>query len=161
MKPINEGNGYFVSDEGRVYSTHYGNLRELKQWTNLFGYRLANLRVNGKVVHRYVHLLVLDAFVGPRPAGMQARHGVHGKSVNTVSNLSWGTKSQNELDKRRDGTFSNGDKNKISRYDAWRIHKLSGIIPRRKLARLFRVSYPTIANIQLGRGKKGSLQEAA
>jgi hypothetical protein len=51
-----------------------------------------------------VHQLVANAFLGPRPVGMEICHGPEGQFVNTVDNLSYGTSKQNSLDMRRDGT---------------------------------------------------------
>ena len=63
-----------------------------------------NLRRDGRTYHFFVHVLVLEAFVSPRPIGMVSRHGPLGKDCNHVSNLSWGTQKQNIADKERDGT---------------------------------------------------------
>lgn len=61
-------------------------------------------RDDGKCVRKYVHQLVLGAFVGPCPSGMVCRHGPHGKYDNHLYNLSWGTQKENIADKARDGT---------------------------------------------------------
>lgn len=45
-----------------------------------------------------VHNLVLEAFVGPRPPGMECRHLDSNKLNNRLYNICWGTKSQNALD---------------------------------------------------------------
>jgi hypothetical protein len=51
-----------------------------------------------------VHRIVMAAWVGPCPDGCEVRHGPNGVSDNSVSNLSYGTRSENQLDRRRDGT---------------------------------------------------------
>lgn len=48
---------------------------------------------------RYVHHLVLETFVGPRPEGMEARHLNGDYSDNRLQNLAWGTKAQNMQDR--------------------------------------------------------------
>jgi hypothetical protein len=55
----------------------------------------------------YVHRLVLLAFVGPCPEGLEARHGSGGSKDNRLVNLSYGTSSQNTQDRYRDGTACN------------------------------------------------------
>jgi NUMOD4 motif/HNH endonuclease len=56
---------------------------------------------------RPVHSLVLEAFVGPRPEGAEIRH-LDGDPTNArLSNLAYGTRSENVLDKRRHGTDHN------------------------------------------------------
>jgi len=52
----------------------------------------------------YVHRLVLAAWVSPCPDGCEVCHGPNGVADNSISNLSYGTRSENHLDKRRDGT---------------------------------------------------------
>lgn len=51
-----------------------------------------------------VHHLVLNAFVGERPAGTEACHKDGDASNNAVNNLRWDTHLANEDDKRRHGT---------------------------------------------------------
>lgn len=59
----------------------------------------------------FVHALVLEAFVGPRPAPeMEARHLNGVPSDNRLSNLIWGTASENAFDRVRHGTHSNANK---------------------------------------------------
>ena len=53
-----------------------------------------------RVKHRTIHQLVLEAFDGPRPEGMEARH-LNGMSFdNRLVNLKWGTSVENGKDKR-------------------------------------------------------------
>lgn len=56
---------------------------------------------------RLVHQLVLEAFGGPRPEGMIARHLDDNPDNNHASNLAWGTYSDNLYDAIRNGTHSN------------------------------------------------------
>jgi hypothetical protein len=51
-----------------------------------------------------VHRLVAAAFLGPCPSGHEVCHGPNGKQDNRLTNLSYGTRSQNQLDRYRDGT---------------------------------------------------------
>lgn len=67
-------------------------------------YAFVNLSKNGKVTTRYVHHLVLEAFVGPCPPRQWARHGPAGLMDNRLTNLSWGTPGDNAHDRKRDGT---------------------------------------------------------
>lgn len=67
-------------------------------------YLCVNLCENGRSKKFPVHILVLQAFVGPRPDGMVSRHGQCGRFCNRAENLTWGTQKQNIGDKHRDGT---------------------------------------------------------
>lgn len=76
------------------------------------GYRRVRLsRRKGEYSTRPVHVLVLEAFEGPCPPGMETLHGPGGPADNRwPENIRWGTKAQNELDKLRDGTLRFGSR---------------------------------------------------
>ncbi len=57
-----------------------------------------------------VHLLVLEAFVGPRPLGLVARHLDDDPSNNSLENLEWGTYQDNTFDRVRNGHDGNARK---------------------------------------------------
>jgi hypothetical protein len=59
-----------------------------------------------KVAH-----LVLEAFVGPRPAGYEARHLDDDQANNALSNLAWGTPKQNGDDRVKNGRSAPGSRN--------------------------------------------------
>lgn len=54
---------------------------------------------HGKRTEKFVHHVVLETFVGPRPEGMEARHLNGNHSDNRLRNLAWGTRAQNGQDK--------------------------------------------------------------
>lgn len=60
--------------------------------------------------YRYVHHLVLEAFVGPRPAGQEGLHGDGNPANNRAANLRWGTRAQNSDDAVRHGTHPQAKK---------------------------------------------------
>jgi hypothetical protein len=68
-------------------------------------YCSVSLSRDGQYKNFLVHRLVLAAFVGPCPQGMEGRHfpDRHTKN-NALSNLSWGTPSQNQADRIVHGT---------------------------------------------------------
>lgn len=67
-------------------------------------YLAVSLSKDGVVTKVLVHRLVAAAWIGPCPDGQEVCHGPNGQRDNSVSNLSYGTRSDNKLDKRRDGT---------------------------------------------------------
>ena len=80
------------------------------------GYVVVRLTdVLGATRRAFIHQLVLEAFVGECPSGCQALHGPKGSSVNRLSNLCWGTPSQNQLDRFRDGTDTSGERNPLAK----------------------------------------------
>ena len=65
------------------------------------GYLRVTLSAGGRQRTRPVHVLVALAFKGPRPRGREVRH-LDGVKVNCrPGNLAWGTKRQQEKDKKR------------------------------------------------------------
>jgi HNH endonuclease len=65
------------------------------------------LQIDGKSL--FAHKTVLLTFVGPPPSKKhQAAHDDGNKSNNSVQNLLWKTKKQNEADKKRHGTVTGG-----------------------------------------------------
>lgn len=111
--PVPEWEGiYEVSDQGRVRSlprlrknggTWGGKI--LRPGLVGAGYPSVALCRNGKHRTYLIHQLVAAAFIGPRPAGQEVRHGPPGDRLdNRASNLSYGTPKQNYADMIRDGT---------------------------------------------------------
>lgn len=67
---------------------------------------------------RLVHHLVLEAFVGPRPNGMEACHTDDDFSNNALSNLRWDTPSSNVADRIRNGKQPRGERHGRSKITA-------------------------------------------
>ena len=114
---------YEVSSKGRVRSTDkvvranaHGGTRTIKgkirtlQLNPRNGYVYCSLRDSGRSKNLRVHRLVLEAFVGPCPDGMEALHIDGNKLDNSVENLRWGTHSENMLDKVAHGKDHNASK---------------------------------------------------
>ena len=66
------------------------------------GYNAVQLKANGVGSTRYVHRLVLEAFVGPAD-GRVCCHGNGDRKDNRLPNLRWGTYRDNALDKAKHG----------------------------------------------------------
>lgn len=105
---------YEVSDLGRVRSvdrvivTDAGvekrlQARILKSGMNRRHRHVALCRGDGGRSFR-VHRLVMEAFVGDLPEGMEVRHLDDDPDNNRLSNLVYGTRSENVLDRVRNGT---------------------------------------------------------
>lgn len=99
-KPVPGWEHYEVSDAGRVRS-----LRGLlKPWKVSGDYRQLRLYKDRKPTTFTVHTLVMLAFVGPRPDGLETRHLDSVPSHNCLINLVYGTRSENVMDEVRRGT---------------------------------------------------------
>lgn len=102
--------GYTAGDNGTVWSKNGAgkSWRQKSSRDNGKGYLGVRLWQNNKLYSRYVHRLVLEAFVGPCPEGCEARHFPDRCRSNCrLENLSWGTAHQNAADKIAQGTSGN------------------------------------------------------
>jgi hypothetical protein len=128
---------YAVSNLGRIHGaarkgTRGGQLTAFPK--DRHGYLAVRLYLpNGVRREARVHQLVLEAFVGPCPDGMEARHlnGIH--TDNRLANLEWNTKAVNTADRNKHGTSAK----KLNRLD----------VPRIREAVLFGARRADIANI--------------
>jgi len=108
---------YEVSDLARVRSlprmTRHAGLKGgqiLRTPLGNHGYPTVNLSVDGHRKVHLVHRLVAAAFLGPCPEGMEVRHLDGNRGRCELSNLAYGTHSENELDKLRHGTHITGSR---------------------------------------------------
>lgn len=92
--------GYEVSDCGEVRRA--GKLKT--QMSDRKGYLWVSLWLHGKSYTRYISRLVAAAFIGPRPVGEEVRHRNGINTDNRSENLQYGTRTENEHDKRAHGT---------------------------------------------------------
>lgn len=109
-KPIPSGPGYEVSDDGRVRSLKRGYPIELKLHTDKHGYLYYRRCIGERKTWRTVHGALMEAHVGPRPEGQQVRHLNGNNQDNRLSNLVYGTHSENILDQVRHGRHGNASK---------------------------------------------------
>jgi hypothetical protein len=119
--------------------------RKLKPSIQKWGHLTVVLYVNGKRISTGVSRLVLLAFKGPCPEGMEARHYPDRDPANNrPDNLSWSTHTKNMGDKKTHGTTPKGNvvnlKNRIQNTDQIRRMKRlfkKGKYTRKELASLF------------------------
>lgn len=90
---------YEVSSLGRVRNVLACNRsaagRLLKPRLNHKGYPCVALQRRGRVRNCAVHTLVAEAFIGPKPAGLQVDHGDGVKTNNRCKNLEYVTCAEN------------------------------------------------------------------
>lgn len=91
---------YEVSDTGRVRSP-----RGMLSPCPVQGYPAVTLPVGGCSQTITVHRLVLLSFAGPPRANHECCHGNGYRNDNRLSNLRWGTRSENHLDTALHGSL--------------------------------------------------------
>lgn len=97
--------GYAINSYGQVRGRRFMLTPSIRN-----GYRRAQMhQLDGRYVKRPLHLLVLTAFVGPKPTPLHEGAHIDGdRNNNHVSNLVWKTRRENEADKRAHGTATSG-----------------------------------------------------
>ncbi len=145
---------------GRVGSRSYIGVawRRMRTPPGNHGYLTVCLR--GRVLT--VHRLVLLAFVGECPAGMECRH-IDGDRLNSnLSNLAWGTHAENDADKRRHGTMVvlRGEQHGNARLSDAKIadiRSLGGRMSHREIARIHGVSYGYVGHLLKGHRRPAAM----
>lgn len=149
---------YEVSSIGRVRrvlrdpSRRAGDYRMLSPKVTPGGYLQVCLSASNRGSYRYVHSLVLESFVGPRPSNCVSCHNDGTKVNNCVGNLRWATQRENMEDCRRHGTAVVGERHhraKLTERDVRNI--ISSGRPGVELARHYGVSKSAISRIRNGK----------
>ena len=96
--------GYRVATDGSVWGRRRGQWRTLAHRPDPHYLRVTLCRGPAlPKVRRPVHALVLEAFVGPCPDGLECCHENDDPTDNRLENLRWGTQKANAADAMRNG----------------------------------------------------------
>ena len=101
---------YEVSEDGRtvrnVKSKH-----QLAMDQDRGGYYRVSPFIDGKQIHRFVHILVAECWLGPKPEGMECDHIDRNIHNNHYTNLRYVTRSENHENRvfSEEGRRRNGD----------------------------------------------------
>jgi hypothetical protein len=111
FRSLPEFPGYQIGNDGTVWSAwrkgvRFGRSRKwllTDTWTQLVTKKANRCQVglrhkSGRVKRTWVYILVLTAFVGPRPKGMYGLHNNDITDDNRISNLRWGSHTENMRD---------------------------------------------------------------
>jgi hypothetical protein len=101
MIAISEFPGYFVTDEGQIFSSRTNGIMRGSLTTP--GYMHVVLRKNGIQYARLVHRLVCAAFHENPEGKKDVNHKDGNKLNNHPTNLEWNTRSENQLHAWRTG----------------------------------------------------------
>ncbi len=115
---------YLISDFGRVKSTtrKYPTWKKgrkgrlLKPVIKNNKYLAVTLSHKNRREQHSIHTLVLRCFICPKKKGLEACHNDGDRNNNHYSNLRWGTKSDNAIDRHKHNPKLNNLKNK----ESWR-----------------------------------------
>lgn len=117
-------------------------------------YAFVKIVIEGKKTQKLVHRLVLEAFVGPCPDGMECRHLDGNPTNNKLENLCWGTHEENWQDQLAHGKVPFGERHHNSKLTAEQVEEIKKTQKSFKyveeLADKFGVCKKTIYNIRNG-----------
>ena len=165
-KPILGWEGWYeISDRGEVRSvdrrvtgadgkTYFFHSHPIKRHLDRDGYARARLCRPGESVTAQVHVLVCEAFHGPRPGrDAEVCHANDIRDDNRPENLSWGTRQSNcaEMAERNGVEGEKHHRAKVTAFQAFMLRELPhyrGI--HSDLAARFGVSRGTISGIRGG-----------
>ena len=105
-KPYPHDPRYLVTEDGDVYGPRGRKLKPMMTGRK----RCLRPKIRISTVPRIdvdVGVMVLETYVGPRPAGMVHMHADDDQMNNKLANLSWGTHRQNALTSRDRGQRKN------------------------------------------------------
>jgi hypothetical protein len=91
--------GWQISDRGRIRDAQIHQTREPDR-----SGRYPRVWLSGR--RRYVHVLMAETWLGPRPWGRLALHDDDDPDNTHISNIAWGTPAQNYADAIRNGRIT-------------------------------------------------------
>ena len=152
--PILDFPDYSVSASGKVFSSKTDKI--LKPSLDNWGYPVVSLSNGEKKRTAKVHLLVAEAFIGPKPQGLQVNHKDGDKTNNHVDNLEYVTPSENSLHAVRLGLTPKTypSRQRLSSDQVEVIRALKGQKLQREVAEIFGVSREHVRDIQNGKKRR-------
>jgi hypothetical protein len=117
------------------------------------GHLQVSLYGGGLINTGKVHQLILEAFVGPCPPGMECRHKDGNPTNNRLENLAWGTRTENIADRVAHGTSNRGERSgkaKLTESQVIEIRRLRSMgMVCREIGLMYGVHPSTISGIVL------------
>lgn len=155
--------GYLAGSNGTVWTSYHGQTwrkdpsrwKRRKQNLNTHGYFFVDLWNDGRSRIFTVHRIVLIAFRGPCPDGLEGCHNNGDRKDNRLENLRRDKHSNNQLDQRRHGTAGRcrGERQhaaKLTRDDIPEIRRLDRAgVPQHSIGKMFGIHQVTVSKIVL------------
>lgn len=157
-KPIEGWDGYEVSDAGVVRSWKKCRRtpddvlpRHIVPWQLPNGYLVIRMKNRRQKASAYIHHLVAEHFIGPRPEGAEVAHWDGDKLNNAVINLRYATPKENGADTVRQGASQRGERHYKATITNDRAIEIKSFVgSHADAAKAFSVSYRTAYAIRAG-----------
>ena len=152
--------GYCVSSHGHVYRCifFFFSPKIHRTWSERPGspnVRTGHLQITINGRHTRIHTLVLEAFVGPCPDGMECCHNDGNSQNNVLDNLRWDTRLHNVHDMVKHGRSPRGERNHFARLTDTKVLTIRSLYSQgatqQQLSRQFQVSRGAISAIVNGK----------
>jgi len=151
--PIPHWDGYFACKEGLIASVKRGKFRIMSSIKAKDGHLYIFLYNNGVMVKQWVHRLILMTFSRQPSDNEEGRHLNGDPGDNSIKNLKWGTKAENQSDRIRHGTSNRGERSgsaKLTEVQVLEIRQRVGKETLRSLAKEYGVSHTAIRRAAIG-----------
>lgn len=156
---------YRVGDDGSVWTCKArtrcntcGEWVRLKTTTTNMGRVVVHLYRSGRRYPKQVHALVMVAFVGPYPPGMEICHNDGDHTNNRLTNLRYDTRASNEADKDKHRARIYGDRHPVAKLDENKVREIRQLLSAggavRAIARRFGVDGAIVQRIRDGKAWK-------
>ena len=148
-----------VKSLGRIVNSGRGGLKVLKdkilkQKTSPDGYKRIGIYIGKKQRYFFVHILVLESFVGRPSNDVECNHIDTNKANNKLSNLEWLSHQNNQKHALENDLYLRGEDvfgSKLKKSDVIRIRRMLSAqkLKQKEIAVIFNVSDTTISDIKL------------
>ncbi len=140
---------YEVSNFGNIRSSKNKQLKKITIDSN--GRPYLGLWKNNKQKIVRPHKLVLEAFVGKAPQGMECCHNDGNQQNNRLENLRWDTPKNNHADKLKHGTSNTGERCNWAKLTKAQVISIrADIRTQKEIATEYRVQQSQISRIKNG-----------
>lgn len=137
---------YSADERGVIYGKTG---KPLRLFAGTGGYLRFTTYDKGRWQQVSVHVMVCEAFHGPRPAGFQAAHHNGVRTDNRSSNLAWKTSQQNEADKVDHDVRAWGERHGMHKLKEEQVREIRASEETgRALSRRYAVTESTISSIR-------------
>lgn len=149
MQKIHGYTHYLIDRDGNVFSQTLSQRSQKSTWLRN-GYKCVTLYEAGVKRNEYIHKLLLETYVGKRPRGTVCRHIDGNKFNNSLTNICWGTYSQNQLDRITAGNHNRGERHGMNKYSREFVEKVRTMVKgtrQKDVAKELGISASTVSSL--------------